>query len=76
MGRWGLGSSNGKWLGCGFVGKLAAEREARGVEEGWVVEAIDGQDVHDGLFRLRNAAASRKEGPGGKSSLCCGWTRR
>ncbi|OAP58714.1 hypothetical protein AYL99_07804 [Fonsecaea erecta] len=62
--------SHGGYLSCDSVGVLGAKREARGVEEGFIVETVD--DAADGRtrWRLRTAASKREDGDKGRRYLC------
>ncbi|OAL31059.1 hypothetical protein AYO20_08480 [Fonsecaea nubica] len=63
------GSHSG-YLSCDSVGVLGAKREARGVEEGFIAEAVD--DATDGKtrWRLRTAASKSEDGDKGRRYLC------
>lgn len=65
--------SHGGYLSCDSLGVLGARREARGAEEGFVVEQI-GAEEQDGAnklrYRVKTAASSKAEGDKGKRYLC------
>ncbi|KIW28412.1 uncharacterized protein PV07_08079 [Cladophialophora immunda] len=62
--------SHGGFLSCDSVGVLGAKREARGVEEGFIVDSVD--DAEDGRtrWRLRTAASKPEDGDKGRRYLC------
>ncbi|KIW87434.1 uncharacterized protein Z519_12070 [Cladophialophora bantiana CBS 173.52] len=64
--------SHGGYLSCDPVGVLGAKREARGVEEGFIVEPVENDSAGDGKmrWRLRTAASKPEEGEKGRRYLC------
>lgn len=66
-GQLSLKGSHGGYLSCDGIGVLGAKREARGVEEGFVVETVEGRPSR---WRLRTAASKAKEGEKGHRYLC------
>jgi protein FRG1 len=58
--------SHGGYLSCNSLGVLSAMREARGIEEGFVVEAVKG----DEKVRWRLKTAASKSETGGEMYLC------
>ncbi|KIY02718.1 uncharacterized protein Z520_01183 [Fonsecaea multimorphosa CBS 102226] len=65
--------SHGGFLSCDSVGVLGAKREARGVEEGFIVEElVDGSEDSGGRtrWRLRTAASKLEDGDKGRRYLC------
>ena len=66
--------SHGGYLSCDCLGVLEARREARGLEEAFVVEAVpeEGETVRVGKvrWRIKTAASSSKEGEKGNRFLC------
>ncbi|EXJ73198.1 uncharacterized protein A1O5_02958 [Cladophialophora psammophila CBS 110553] len=64
--------SHGGYLSCDSVGVLGAKREARGVEEGFIVESVEDDSAGDGKtrWRLRTAASKPEQGEKGRRYLC------
>jgi protein FRG1 len=60
--------SHGGYLSCDSLGVLGAQREARGAEEGFVIEHgdVDGKT----RWKLRTAASKRNEGEKGLRYVC------
>jgi protein FRG1 len=58
--------SHGGYLSCDSLGVLGARREARGVEEGFVIEAVEGEERS--RWRLKTAASKNEKG--GERYLC------
>jgi protein FRG1 len=59
--------SHGGYLSCDSVGVLGARREARGMEEGFEVEQIDGEKVR---WRVRTVASKKADGEARRRYLC------
>ena len=57
-------ASHGGFLSCDNLGVLGARREARGTEEGFVVEEVD--EVGKLRWRIKTAASKTSEGEAGK----------
>jgi len=62
-------ASHGGYLSCDSLGVLGARREARGVEEGFVVESVDSADGKL-RWRILTTATKHTEGDAGKRYLC------
>ena len=62
--------SHGGYLSCDSLGVLGARREARGMEEGFIVEQIDGSEMRGKLRWRARTAASKKVGEKGQRYLC------
>lgn len=64
-----LKGSHGGFLSCDSIGVLGARREARGLEEGFMVEPVEGDDTTSGKvrWRLRTSVTGDQNG---KRYLC------
>jgi protein FRG1 len=63
--------SHGGYLSCDSLGILGARREARGAEEGFVVEQVgeaEGQEKE--RWKVRTAASKKEDGEKGQRYLC------
>ncbi|EXJ84900.1 hypothetical protein A1O3_05575 [Capronia epimyces CBS 606.96] len=66
-----LKGSHGGYLSCDSIGVLGARREARGVEEGFVIEPVEETDASEKMrWRLRTSATKLSEGVKGSRYLC------
>ncbi|KAJ9636135.1 uncharacterized protein PV06_04252 [Exophiala oligosperma] len=61
-----LKASHGGYLSCDGIGVLGARREARGHEEGFVVEQFTTADTNKTRWRLRTAASKPADGEQGR----------
>jgi protein FRG1 len=61
-------ASHGGYLSCDSIGVLGARREARGMEEGFVVEAVETDEGRQ-RFRLRTMASKTADGDKGRRYL-------
>lgn len=61
-------ASHGGYLSCDSIGVLGARREARGMEEGFVVEAVETVEGRQ-RFRLRTTASKTADGDKGRRYL-------
>lgn len=61
-------ASHGGYLSCDSIGVLGARREARGMEEGFVVEAVETAEGRQ-RFRLRTTASKTADGEKGRRYL-------
>ncbi|ETI29322.1 hypothetical protein G647_01775 [Cladophialophora carrionii CBS 160.54] len=63
--------SHGGYLSCDALGVLGARREARGPEEGFVVEDISEKELKGRVrWRVRTAASKKEPGEQGRRYLC------
>ncbi|EXJ59826.1 hypothetical protein A1O7_03973 [Cladophialophora yegresii CBS 114405] len=63
--------SHGGYLSCDALGVLGARREARGPEEGFVVEQVSEKELEDRVrWRVRTAASKKEPGEQGWRYLC------
>ena len=66
-----LKGSHGGYLSCDALGVLGARREARGVEEGFVVEQIPAEDTGGRLrWRIKTTAGKSTNGEKGNRYIC------
>ncbi|KAJ9611259.1 hypothetical protein H2200_004442 [Cladophialophora chaetospira] len=63
--------SHGGYLSCDSVGVLGARREARGTEEGFVIEQVPEKEGQGKLrWRVKTAASKKEDGETGRRYLC------